>query len=185
MPPGANGAVFLDRDGTIIEDAHYLADPEGVRLLPGVAVEILALNTRGTLVIVVTNQSGIARGLVTEAQYEATRRRTDELLAAFGARVDDVYHCPHFPSVSGACDCRKPSTGLYLRAAAQHGVDLARSLYVGDKRRDVEPAIALGGTGILVPAADTPPNDIHWARAHAHVCHSLREAIAAWYALGG
>ena len=180
----ARGAVFLDRDGTIIEDAHYLADPDGVRLLPGVAGEILALNACGTLVIVITNQSGIAQGLLTEAQYEATRRRTDALLAALGARVDDVYHCPHHPSVSGTCDCRKPGTGLFVRAAARHGVDLARSLYVGDKRRDVEPALELGGTGILVPAADTPPNDIHWARAHAHVCHSLREAVAEWDAIG-
>lgn len=178
-------AVFLDRDGTIIEDAHYLADPAGVRLLPGVAAEILSLNALGILVIVITNQSGIAQGLVTEAQYEGTRRRTDALLAEFGARLDDVLHCPHHPSVSGTCDCRKPGSGLFLRAAARHGVDLARSLYVGDKRRDVEPALELGGTGVLVPALDTPPNDIHWARAHAHVCHSLKDAVALWFRLLG
>lgn len=175
-------AAFLDRDGTIIEDAHYLSDPDGVRLLPGVAEPIIALNERDLLAVIVTNQSGIAQGLLTEAQYEATRIRLIEALAELGARLDASYHCPHHPSVSGNCDCRKPATGMYLRAAREHHIDLARSLYVGDRRRDVEPALELGGTGILVPSAVTPPNEVHWARAHAEVLPSLTEAVMRWIA---
>ncbi len=173
-------AAFLDRDGTLIEDAHYLADPDRVVVLPDVAESIIALNERDLLAIVVTNQSGIAQGLVTEAQYDATRRRLAQLLAESGARLDDTYHCPHHPSVSGACDCRKPGTGMYLRAAREHAIDLTRSLYVGDRRRDVEPALELGGIGILVPSAVTPPNEVHWARTHAGVSHSLAEAVSSW-----
>ena len=175
-------AACLDRDGTLIEDAHYLADPARVHVLPDVAPSIIALNERDLLAIVITNQSGIAQGLVTEAQYDATRRRLAQLLAEAGARIDATYHCPHHPSVSGACDCRKPGTGMYLQAAREHAIDLQRSLFVGDRRRDVEPALELGGIGILVPSPATPPNEVHWARTHAGVAHSLAEAINRWIA---
>lgn len=175
-------AAFLDRDGTLIEDAHYLADPDGVHLLPGVAEPLVAINAAGLLAIVITNQSGIAQGLLTEAQYEATRQRLADLLAAHGARIDASYHCPHHPSVSGSCDCRKPAAGLYLRAAHDHAIDISRSLFVGDRRRDVEAATELGGMGILVPSTETPPNDVYWARTHALVMHSLAEAVSHWMA---
>jgi D-glycero-D-manno-heptose 1,7-bisphosphate phosphatase len=173
-------AAFLDRDGTLIEDAHYLADPDGVRLLPHAASAVAALNARNVPAVVVTNQSGIARGLVTEAQYDATRRRLIETLAELGARIDATYHCPHHPSVSGPCDCRKPGTGMYQRAAREHHLDLARSLYVGDRQRDVQPSLALGGTGILVPSEATPPDELRWARAHAQVRRTLAEAVRDW-----
>src|SRR5574338_106156 len=107
---GTRRAAFLDRDGTLIEDAIYLADPDRMRLLPGAAAAVRELNAHDVLAIVVTNQSGIAQGLLTEAQYEATRQRLDALLAERGARIDASYHCPHHPSVSGSCDCRKPAT---------------------------------------------------------------------------
>ena len=178
----ARAAAFLDRDGTLIEDAHYLADPDGVHPLPGVAEPVSAINEAGHLAIVITNQSGIAQGLLTEAQYEATRQRLDALLAERGARIDASYHCPHHPSVSGSCDCRKPATGLYLRAAREHDIAMARSLFVGDRRRDIEPATELGGMGILVPSDETPPNDVYWARTHARVMHSLGEAVTHWLA---
>lgn len=175
-------AAFLDRDGTLIEDAHYLADPDGVRLLPEAAAAVTTLNRAGILAVVITNQSGIAQGLLSEAQYEATRARLVELLAAAGARIDATYHCPHHPSVSGSCDCRKPAPGMYRQAAREHDIALARALYVGDRRRDVEPALELGGTGILVPSAETPPNDVAWARTHALVSHSLVAAVRAYIA---
>ena len=181
----ARPAAFLDRDGTLIEDAHYLADPDGVRLLPQVAPAVIALNARDLPAVIVTNQSGIAQGLLTEAQYEATRRRVTEALAELGARIDATYHCPHHPSVSGSCECRKPAPGMYRRAAREHHIDLARSLYVGDRRRDVEPSLVLGGTGILVPSAVTPPNEVHWARAHAQVRATLHEAVLDWIAMLG
>lgn len=149
-------AVFLDRDGTIIEDSGYIADPAGVRLLPRAAEAIARLNQAGWPAIVVTNQSGIARGLLDEAAYAATARRLDELLAAAGARLEGHYHCPHHPDLMGPCECRKPGPLLYRRAAADHGLHLARSWWVGDRLRDVLPAERFNGRGLLVgqPAAD-------------------------------
>lgn len=171
------GAVFLDRDGTIIHDAEYLQDPDGVELLPGAGQAIGRLNSRGIPVIVVTNQSGIARGLLTDADYEAVRARLDELLAAEGARIDASYFCPHHPDFTGPCDCRKPSTQLYRRAAADHGLDLAGSTFIGDRWRDVAPALELGGRGILVSASSTPPAELSQAEAQAEVAPSLGEAV--------
>jgi D-glycero-D-manno-heptose 1,7-bisphosphate phosphatase len=142
--------VFLDRDGTIIEDTGYVADPVAVRLLPGAAEAIARLNHAGLPVIVVTNQSGIARGLLDEAAYAATARQLDALLAAGGARLDGHYHCPHHPDLTGPCECRKPGPLLYRRAAADHGLHLARSWWVGDRLRDVLPAEGFNGRGILV-----------------------------------
>jgi len=152
-------AAFLDRDGTIIRDTAYVRDPDDVELLPGVAPAIRRLNDRSLPVIVVTNQSGIARGLLTEQDYERVRMRLDKLLAAEGARIDATYHCPHHPDFSGPCNCRKPGLELYLRAAADHGLDLARSFYVGDRMRDVEPTLQLHGQGIFILCQSTPPED--------------------------
>ena len=143
-------AVFLDRDGTIIEDAGFLREPSGVHLLPGAASAIRQLNQHEFVVVVVTNQSGIARGLVTLEEYNATEGRVDELLTAEGARLDAHYFCPHLPELSGPCDCRKPGSLLYRQAAERFGIDLPRSWWVGDRVRDVLPAESLGGRGILV-----------------------------------
>ena len=143
-------AVFLDRDGTVIADADYLADPDRLALIPGADAAIRRLKEAGFAVVLVTNQSGIARGLYTEADYHAVAARLEEVLRAAGAAPDGTYYCPHHPDFTGPCDCRKPGTGLYLRAAREHGLDPASSWFVGDKLSDVLPARALGGTGILV-----------------------------------
>lgn len=143
-------AVFLDRDGTIIEDVGYLRDPADVSLLPGAALAIGRLNLTDLFVVVVTNQSGIARGLLTLQQYRATQERLDELLGLEGAGIDGHFFCPHFPDVSGPCDCRKPGPLLYRQAAERFGIDLSRSWWVGDRLRDVLPAETFGGRGILV-----------------------------------
>jgi D-glycero-D-manno-heptose 1,7-bisphosphate phosphatase len=142
--------VFLDRDGTIIEDVGFLRDQDQVRLLPGVATAIRQLNVGGLLAIVVTNQSGIARGVLAEPEYRASERRVDELLRRENARLDAHYFCPHLPEVSGPCECRKPGLLLYRRAAERFAVDLGRSWWVGDRVRDVLPAEAFGARGILV-----------------------------------
>jgi formyltetrahydrofolate-dependent phosphoribosylglycinamide formyltransferase len=152
--------VFLDRDGTIIRDEHYLADPSRVVLLEGAAEAIGRLREAGVAVVVVTNQSGIARGLITTAQYDAVRRRLDELVP-----VDATYMCPHHPDVDGPCECRKPGLGLYRQAIADLVLDGARVVLIGDRSSDIAAAEALGGYGILVASADTPPHDI----AHAPV----------------
>jgi D-glycero-D-manno-heptose 1,7-bisphosphate phosphatase len=143
-------AVFLDRDGTIIEDAGYLRDPAGVRLLPGAARAIKELNQHGWIVVVATNQSGIARGLITLDEYGATERRVDELLALEGAKLDAHYVCPHLLELSGPCECRKPGPLLYRQAAERFGIDLSASWWVGDRLRDVLPAELFRGRGILV-----------------------------------
>lgn len=143
-------AVFLDRDGTIIEDVEYLRHPAQVRLLPGAAAAIRQLNRSDFVVVAATNQSGIARGLLTIDDYRLGERRLDELLAAEGARLDAHYFCPHLPEVTGPCECRKPGTLLYRRAAEQFNLDLGRSWWVGDRARDVLPAAAFGARGILV-----------------------------------
>lgn len=152
-------AIFLDRDGTIIRDTEYLRDPEQVELLPGAGRAIRRLNDAGWPVIVVTNQSGIARGLLTEQDYERVRMRVDRLIAEEGARIDASYHCPHHPDLTGPCECRKPGTKLYADAARDHDLDLAHSWYVGDRIRDVSPADHFGGRSVMLLVESTPDAD--------------------------
>jgi D-glycero-D-manno-heptose 1,7-bisphosphate phosphatase len=142
---GPRAAVFLDRDGTLVEDPGYLNDPARVHLLPGAGEAAASLKRAGYLLIIVTNQSGIARGLITPAQYEAVAGRTAELLAQAGGAPDAQYHCPHLPEISGACECRKPGLLLYRQAIEQFGIDPARSWWVGDRISDLLPGITLGG----------------------------------------
>ena len=170
-------AAFLDRDGTIVADAGYLRDPADVRLLPGAAGAIAHLNGRGVPVVVVTNQSGIARGLMTQADYDAVRARLDALLQAAGARIDATYVCTHHPDYTGPCECRKPGTFLYRQAAAQHALDLAGSTYIGDRWRDVAPALELGGRGILIDGPWTPLDDVRRAEQRFEVVASLADAV--------
>ena len=147
---GLRPAVFLDRDGTIIQERDYLADPEGVRILPGVVEAMRALAEVGFALVVVTNQSGIARGLYSLDDYRAVAQRLDEALAAQAVRVDSTHFCPHHPDFTGPCQCRKPDTGMYLQAQEKLGLDLPGSYFIGDRAKDVLPAGELGGTGILV-----------------------------------
>lgn len=170
-------AAFLDRDGTLIEDAVYLADANRVRLLPGAVQAVHALNSRDVLVVVVTNQSGIAQGLLTEAQYEATRDRLVQLMKNAGARIDATFHCPHYPAVNGPCECRKPGTLLYRRAAEQFDIDLTASLYVGDRDRDVAPGLNFGGYSRLVPSPSTPERELELARERGILATSLGECV--------
>lgn len=171
-------AAFLDRDGTLIHDAHYLRDPALVRLLPDVAAPLRRLADAGYALVVITNQSGIARGLLTEMDYQAVRARLDALLAAEGVTLDASYHCPHEPERSGPCECRKPGTLLHRTAARDLGLDLVRSLYIGDRFRDVAPALALGGHGILVPSADTPGDERERAARETELAPTLHDAVA-------
>jgi D-glycero-D-manno-heptose 1,7-bisphosphate phosphatase len=143
-------AVFLDRDGTIVKEADYLAEPKQVRILPGAADALRRLSRAGYVLIVVTNQSGIARGLYTEADFFRVQRRVEQLLTRAGVHLEGVYFCPHHPDFTGPCDCRKPGLALYQLAIAEHGIDATRSLFVGDRLKDVEPARQLGGRGVLV-----------------------------------
>lgn len=146
----ADRAVFVDRDGTVIREKEYLSDPAGVELLPRAVDGLRAFEDAGYTVVIVTNQSGIARGYYGEAEYRAVEAEVERRLAEAGVAVRAAYHCPHHPEITGPCDCRKPSTGLFEAAAAEHGLSLGDSIYVGDRLRDVEPGLVLGGTAILV-----------------------------------
>ena len=150
-----NRAVFLDRDGTLIEEVGYLDRIDRVRLFPYSVDAVRLLNRGGFVVIVVTNQAGIARGFFDEAFVDATHRSLADTLAAGGARVDGFYFCPHHPDGTvapyrQACECRKPQPGLLRRAAADHQLDLARSFVVGDRPHDITAGTAVGATGVLV-----------------------------------
>ena len=177
-------AAFLDRDGTLMHDFHFTDSPADVVLIPGAAHAIARLNAAGIPVIMVMNQSGIARGFFTMADYERVNAHLEELLMADGGRFDAAYVCPHHPDFSGPCACRKPGTLLFEQAAAAHGLDLAASLYAGDRFRDIEPGLALGGTGILVPTDETPADDIAAARARAGVARTLDEAVTRFLGKG-
>src|SRR5262249_49424999 len=148
-------AIFLDRDGVIIEEVNYLADVSQVRLIPGAGEAIARVNRLGIPVVVVTNQAGGARGLFPEERVHEGHEHLLALLGSWGARVERFYHGPHPPTAGQGsyrpeCACRKPRPGLLLRAAADLGLDLARSWLVGDKVSDLEAGAAAGCRTVLV-----------------------------------
>ena len=141
MRAGTTG-LFLDRDGTINVEPDYSADPDTFELIPGSAEAIREANDLGLKVFVITNQSGVARGLFREEDVVAMNERLVEILKEAGARIDAVYYCPHHPDVGAppyrkVCTCRKPNTGMLLQAEKEHGIDLASSFVVGDKCSDI------------------------------------------------
>jgi D-glycero-D-manno-heptose 1,7-bisphosphate phosphatase len=151
----ARPAVFMDRDGTLTEEVGYVNHPRRLRLLPRSAEAVRRLNTAGLAAIVVTNQTGIARGYFSEAVLHAVNAELVARLKDEGAYLDGIYVCTHHPSEGapphrGDCDCRKPKPGLLLRAAQDHGLDLTRATLVGDKPSDLVAARAVGATPVLV-----------------------------------
>lgn len=135
-------AVFLDRDGTLIVDPGYLSDPDEVEVYLGVIPGLKMLSDAGYLLIVVTNQSGIARGFYTHEIVAALHQRIRDKVGQGGVTIDDFYYCPHMPE--DKCACRKPGTELFLRAATEHGIDLGASAVIGNMRQDVEAGQRLG-----------------------------------------
>jgi D-glycero-D-manno-heptose 1,7-bisphosphate phosphatase len=142
-------AVFIDRDGTMVFDRHYLADPRGLEIISTVPEGIKKLNDAGVPVIMVTNQSGVARGKFDEETLELIHQRLLEILEDRGAIVDGFYYCPHMPDAG--CDCRKPKPGMLLRARKEHGFELTESYVIGDRMLDVEMAHSVGARAVLVP----------------------------------
>jgi histidinol-phosphate phosphatase family protein len=140
--------ALLDRDGTLMTNHPYLGDPAGVELLPGVLDGLARLRALGLRLVVLTNQSGIGRGLVTEAQVAAVHARLTGILRSQGVTLDGIFHCPHAPE--DGCDCRKPRDGMVRQAQARLGVDPLQAVLVGDNRCDIELAHAVGATAILV-----------------------------------
>ena len=177
-------AVFLDRDGTIMEDAHYIKSPDDVRLLPGAARAVRKINDAGALAIVITNQSGIARGFFTVQDYENVRARFEELLAAEGAHVDASYYCPDHPSVSASSECRKPGTKMFEEAIRDFSLHTDKVAYVGDRWRDVAAARTLGGRPIMIASPMTTTQDRENAReARIETTDSLASAVEMLFGL--
>jgi D,D-heptose 1,7-bisphosphate phosphatase len=159
-------AVFLDRDGTVIVEKDYLADPALIQFVDGAFDALRLLRDNGYKLVIVTNQSGIARGLYRLEDYRAVEARMEEVLAEKGIVLDGVFFCPHHPDYTGPCECRKPGIGMYRDAERNLGINLANSVYVGDRLKDVLPALELGGRAILVR---TGYGAVEAARAPARV----------------
>jgi histidinol-phosphate phosphatase family protein len=176
-PTAIRSAMFIDRDGTLIKDVGYIKNPDDVELVPHAANAVRRMNYVMRPVIVVTNQSGIARGMLSETDYERVRARVDDLLAERGAYIDAHYHCPHHPDFTGPCDCRKPGLALFERAIHEHSIDAASSLFVGNRWSDVEPALHYHARGVLVPSDETPPGDIERARREAEIAPTLTDLV--------
>jgi len=152
--PSPPAAILFDRDGTLVTDVPYNRDPDAVRPMPGAAAALARVRRAGVRTGIVTNQSGVARGLVTPAELAAVNRRVEELLGPF-----DVWEiCPH--GEADGCPCRKPRPGLILRAARRLGVAARDCVVIGDIGRDVEAAARAGARGILVPTPVTLPEEI-------------------------
>ena len=161
MNPSLPSAVLFDRDGTLVVDVPYNGDPDRVEPMPGALEAVAAVRAAGLPIGVVSNQSGIARGITTREQVDAVNARVDALFGGF----DTWQVCPHGPE--DGCACRKPAPGLVLRAAAALGVDPARTVVIGDIGADVGAAHAAGGAAVLVPTPVTRPEEVAAAGAVA------------------
>jgi D-glycero-D-manno-heptose 1,7-bisphosphate phosphatase len=148
--PDINKAVFLDRDGVLnqemgdyvcrIEDFHILDNFEALK----------TLQKKGYLLLVATNQGGLAKGWYTEAELATIHEHLKAVYRDHGVNIDDIFYCPHHPDFTGDCDCRKPKPGLLIQGIDKYNVDPARSYFIGDRERDVEAGVAAGVTGILI-----------------------------------
>ena len=140
--------VILDRDGTIVVDREYLADPAGLKFLPGAAEGLRRLHQRGYRLVVISNQSGVGRGLFTLERLQTINTRLAQMVSEAGAQIDGIYCCPHRPDEH--CDCRKPQIGLVQQAAQELGFDPRASVVVGDKGSDIELGRRVGATTVLI-----------------------------------
>ena len=165
--------VLFDRDGTLVHDFPYNGDPDWVRPVPGAQEALDRLRARGIRVGVVSNQSGVARGLITMEQVDACMARLTELLGPF----DTIQACPHGPD--DGCTCRKPAPGMVTTACAELGVDPARCVVIGDVGSDVEAAAAAGAVGILVPTPVTRKSEVAAAPRRAATLADAVDAVLA------
>lgn len=173
-------AVLVDRDGTLNHDSGYVTSPDQLVVFPGVPEAIFRLNQLGVLVIMITNQSAIGRGMMTVEDLQRIHEAFAILLQPCGARIDGIFFCPHHPQ--DGCHCRKPNVGLIQQAAEQFSLDLARCFLVGDKKSDLEAAQNIGVAGVLVM---TSSYSAHALKAHdlgqlsiAHVAETFVESVS-------
>lgn len=174
-PTATKRALFLDRDGTLMVDTGYVSDPGNVELLPGAAEMLREAKRAGFALIVVSNQSGVARGLISREQLSAVQARFEELLTREGVRLDDVRFCLHGPD--DGCLCRKPAPGMLRQAAKARGIDLERSVMLGDRESDILAGKAAGcATTILLlrESPSIPPSATHSVGSLIEVLPILR-----------
>ncbi len=174
-------AVFLDKDGTLIEDVPYNVDPQQIKLTSGAIEGLLLLQQAGYKLIVITNQSGVARGYFPESALLAVEERLCQLLAAEGIYLADFYYCPHHPDgavpeFAIACDCRKPAPGLLLRAASEYKIDLRSSWFIGDILNDVEAGLCAGCKTILIDNGNETEWELSAQRTPDFIVTDLMEA---------
>ena len=173
--PGSKRAVFLDRDNTLCKDVPYCKRPEDLHLLPGAGEAVSRLNKAGFAVVIITNQSSIGRGWLTEDTLKSIHEKMKKDLANLGAKVDGIYHCPHMPDEG--CECRKPKPSMVVRAVSEMGLDLKRSYTVGDRLFDVQLGRNSGTKAILV-RSHTPAEELAEAERLAdHVSPDLAAAV--------
>lgn len=178
-------AVFIDKDGTLIEDVPFNVDPAQVRLAPGVVEGLVLLAQSGFRLFVVSNQPGVARGYFTLDALGAVETRIAELLRPVGVELDGWYYCPHLPGMPDACDCRKPQPGLLYQAAAEHRIDLTQSWLIGDILDDIEAGHRAGCRTVLVLAGSetvwklAPVRMPDWMAID--VAHAARLIVAGTY----
>ncbi len=169
--------IFIDRDGTLIEEKNYLSDPDGAVMIPDSGVAIRRARDAGAKVVVISNQSGIGRGYFGEEVVHAIHQRIQQMLAKDGAKIDAFYFCPHRPDEG--CDCRKPRLGLFRQAAADFNMPLGGAM-IGDNASDVQAGLDTGLTSILVRTGYGEQMARDGTSAPHHVAASLQEAVD-WY----
>ncbi len=172
---GSRRAVFIDRDDTLCRDVPYCRRPEDLELLPGAGNAIRLLNEAGFLVVVVTNQSGIARGLLTEDDLRRIHEKMKDDLASNGSHVDGIYYCPHHPD--DGCACRKPGTLLIRKAVEDLDVQLEGSYVVGDRLMDMQMAREIGTTAVLVLPPEVLKETEKAKKIASHVVSNLEHAV--------
>jgi D-glycero-D-manno-heptose 1,7-bisphosphate phosphatase len=177
----ASWAVFVDRDGTVIEELGYLSDPDKVKLVPGAARSLSKLNQRGIPVVIISNQAGVARGMFTMEDLERVSERVMQLLVAGGAFVDAAYYCPHHPDFDRECDCRKPGPGLLRKASLELGISLKQSFMIGDRLTDMQAGKAAGTSTIFVLTGygtkDLGEHEAQLVDAADRICDDLAQAV--------
>lgn len=182
---GAKSAAFLDRDGTIIRQVELMHEVSQLRLLPGAATAIRILNQKGFLVVVVTNQPVVARGVASERDIHLVHEELNRRLRARGAHIDAFYFCPHHPNATleqyrTACSCRKPEPGMILRAAEEHGIDLSRSVMMGDTTQDILAGNRAGVRTILVRTGHGGRDPWQYQCAPDWTVNNLLKAAHVW-----
>ncbi|MDX1664729.1 MAG: HAD family hydrolase [Candidatus Promineifilaceae bacterium] len=180
--------VFLDKDGTLIPNIPYNVDPELISWAPGAARALQELHKAGYRLIVITNQSGVARGFFDEGALAAVEARLREMMTQLGVRLSAFYYCPHHVEgmverYSFACDCRKPEPGMLLRAMQEHGIDPHEAWYVGDFLSDIEAGRRAGCRTVLVTSEDEMPRELTPERLPHAVVEDLHQAARVIIAL--